>query len=172
MRDLVYGALRINIAALATAATVVWAPTAPVSASGLHPLDRLAADLTQVAGRPVAVDPRLLLPACAAVEYRPEPGGIAATCASPAWTVHVPVADAAAQPAAAVTARSLPPAQPSPAFRRGDRVSVAAGGTGYEVTLTADVEGQAPGGRLLLRGPAGQRLNARLGPDGRVELVR
>jgi hypothetical protein len=118
----------------------------------------LAADLEAVAGAPVALDPRLSIPACPddhAIAWRADGRALIARCQATGWRIVVPVA----APAASV--------------RRGDRVRLESGGAGFLVRADAIVEQVRADGQLTVRtmGSA-RRVPARLLADGRIVASR
>ncbi|WP_426164909.1 flagella basal body P-ring formation protein FlgA [Sandarakinorhabdus sp. DWP1-3-1] len=121
----------------------------------------LQARVEAFAGRPAIVDARLLLPDCAEpiLDWAND-RSVAVRCAAPAWQVFVPVA---AGRAAAVIATSV--------IRRGDRVVVEAGGTGFVVGLETVAEADSRDGRVTLRAPgSNRRLTGTIDADGRVHI--
>lgn len=132
--------------------------------SGLLPPSHLQRQVETFAGAPATVDPRLLLPACAAPELSwAVPGrSVAVHCSAPEWRVFVPVQGA--PPATA------PPAVPTtPQIKRGDRIVVEAGGEGFVVAMEAVAEADSRDGRVPLRAGA-KRLSGVVGVDGRVRI--
>lgn len=115
---------------------------APAAAQMIEPA-RLQAAAEMFAGRPVVVDPRLLLPACRTPALAWGPGGrsVAISCTAPAWQVFVPLADG---PAPAAAPAAVPTATPRPAIRRGDRVTVEAAGPGFVIAMDAVAENDFP----------------------------
>ncbi|WP_310496100.1 flagella basal body P-ring formation protein FlgA [Sandarakinorhabdus sp.] len=161
MRPIVYS---LGITMIGLVATGLWGGSA-ANASGLHPIPDLAARVAAFAGRAGRIDSRLLLPDCP----RPalamaDPDVVRVECIQPAWTLFVPLAS---------DRSSTPGAMRSPpVIRRGDRVLVAAGGAGFEVTLDATADRDAADGRVWLKGDNGRRFVGQLTPDGRVSLGR
>jgi hypothetical protein len=150
---------------------------------------RLQAAAEMFAGRPVVVDPRLLLPACRnpALAWGPAARSVAISCAAPAWQVYVPLADgqpptvvAVTAPAgvtsfaasAGVTPSAAPAAGIRPAIRRGDRVTVETAGPGFVIGMAAVADADARDGRVLLRPDGGgKRFTGIIDDDGRVRLT-
>ena len=150
---------------------------------------RLQAAAEMFAGRPVVVDPRLLLPACRnpALAWGPAARSVAISCAAPAWQVFVPLADgqppivvAVTAPAgvtsfaasAGVTPSAAPAAGIRPAIRRGDRVTVETTGPGFVIGMAAVADADARDGRVLLRPDGGgKRFTGIIDDDGRVRLT-
>ncbi len=150
---------------------------------------RLQAAAEMFAGRPVVVDPRLLLPACRnpALAWGPAARSVAISCAAPAWQVYVPLADgqpptvvAVTAPAgvtsfaasAGVTPSAAPAAGIRPAIRRGDRVTVETTGPGFVIGMAAVADADARDGRVLLRPDGGgKRFTGIIDDDGRVRLT-
>jgi flagella basal body P-ring formation protein FlgA len=141
-----------------------------VSAGELMPPAVLQARVEAFAGRPVMVDPRLMLPVCSRVETSWAVGGrsVMVHCPAPEWRVFIPVGgDAAAVPATpGPSLRDL-----GPVIRRGDRVTVEAGGDGFVIGMDAVAEADARDGRVAVR-PAngGRRLYGIVGEDGHVRI--
>ncbi len=147
---------------------IVLISAVPAAAAGLMPPARLQALVEQFAGRPARVDPRLILPDCTAPALAWGAGGsVVVHCAAPEWRVFVPVAaDPAATPASAAVAEA-PPA--TPAIRRGDHVTVEAGGDGFVIGLDTIAEADARDGRVQLRSADGsRRVQGVIDGDGRV----
>ena len=154
----------------ANGATVIrgnWPATCNGASEGAPPmLVTLAAQIAAFTGQPIVLDARLRPPECSAPPAifwtGPAHDGVGVTCAAPGWRLFVPVA------------RPAGPAQPVPVavplVRRGDRVSVAAGGDGFRVTLDALVEADAgAGARVRLRNRAsGEVLQGIVGADGEI----
>lgn len=141
---------------------------------------RLQAAAEMFAGRPVVVDPRLLLPACRnpALAWGPAARSVAISCAAPAWQVYVPLADGQPPTVVAVTAPAgvTPFAAPAggirPAIRRGDRVTVETTGPGFVIGMAAIADADARDGRVLLRPDGGgKRFTGIIDDDGRVRLT-
>lgn len=126
----------------------------------------LQARVEAFAGRPALVDPRLLLPECAAPLLAWSAGGrsVDVRCAAPEWRVFVPVAGSGV----AVAVAAAPDA--APVIRRGDRVVVEAGGEGFVVGLETVAESDSRNGRVALRAPGGRRLVGVVGDDGQVRI--
>lgn len=104
---------------------------------------------------PARIDPQLRLAACPAPSLEWAGAGrtsVVVRCAAPAWTIYVAVAPA-------------PPA--APLVRRGDAVTVVAGGDGFAVALDgiAEADGRA-GGVVRVRTASGTRMLARIDGDG------
>ena len=132
---------------------------------------RLQAAAEMFAGRPVVVDPRLLLPACRnpALAWGPAARSVAISCTAPAWQVFVPLADG--QPPTRVPATD-PAMSSRPAIRRGDRVTVETDGPGFVIGMAAVADADARDGRVLLRPDGGgKRFTGLIGDDGRVRLT-
>lgn len=128
---------------------------AAAQAAPLQDLASLERAVAAFAMAPARVDPRLRLAACPgpSLNWADEAhGSVAVRCAAPAWTVYVAVA---APPSAA------------PLVRRGDAVTVVAGGAGFAVALDgiAEADGRA-GGIVRVRTARGTRMLARIDADG------
>jgi len=147
-------------------------PVAPPEAhTAITAPARLQAAAEIFAGRPVVVDPRLLLPACRdpALAWGPAARSVAISCAAPVWQVFVPLADGQ-QPTMVPVAD--PATRSRQAIRRGDRVTVEAAGPGFVIGLAAVADADARDGRVLLRPDGGgKRLTGIIGDDGRVRLT-
>lgn len=111
------------------------------------------------AGQAAVVDPRLLVPACAAPALARVGTSVAVRCAAPVWEVFVPLAGAATVPV---------PAAPV-LVRRGDRVVVEADGAGFVVALEAVAEQDARDGRVPVRAGS-RRFVATVDAGGRVRI--
>ena len=131
--------------------------------------EALDAIVAQFTGKPIgaeggataAVDKRLKLAPCAApqLEWRTSArDAVVVRCMAPQWRIFVAV-DAVPQPKAAPAAptaatalRPAPAARPEPVIRRGDAVTIEAGGAGFAITREGVAMGDAPaGGRLTVR---------------------
>lgn len=140
------------------------------AAAASETADMLRPRLEAMAGRPVALDPRLLSAPCPeqhAIAWRDAPGhSIIVTCPAISRRLVVPVAGSA-------SAAASPQARREMLVRRGERVVVEAAGSGFRVTTEAVAEGAAAAGdRLLLRNAAsGQRFQARVEADGRITVA-
>lgn len=131
-------------------------------------LDRLALLINDFAGSPGQIDPRLLLPDCAApvLGWAIPETTVAVDCPGPVWRLNISVA---ARAAPAVRVAALRPA--APLVRRGDRIRVEQSGEGFAVGIEAVAEADARDGRVMLRNPAtGTRLTAHIDADGRAVL--
>lgn len=133
-------------------------------------LDTFVAQFTghqigQMGGARAAVDTRLKLAACAApqLEWHTEyKEAVVVRCMAPEWKIFVPVlapprpkpvaatpAPAAAAPAPLVQAS---PPKPEIVIRRGDTVTLEAGGAGFSITREGVAMADAPvGGRVLIK---------------------
>lgn len=116
--------------------------------------------LEAAAGQPVRLDPRIAIPSC--------PGGhrfdrrataVDAWCPDTGWRLVVPVAGAAR---ATVEAERL--------VRRGSAVAVEAVGPGYAIRVEGVAESDGAAGDMVRvrNARSGQRLLARVMPDGRL----
>ena len=133
--------------------------------AALHDVTALAGQIRGFAGSQPRLDPRLVVPRC------PSPAlswaradVVRVDCAAPAWTLYVPVDAPAAMAVAAP--------RPRPAIRRGETVLVDATGPGFAVTIEAVADRDAEADRVVVKGPAGRRFTARIGPDGALSLAR
>ncbi|WP_017669239.1 hypothetical protein [Sandarakinorhabdus sp. AAP62] len=162
-------AVRHIILAIAGLGALIAARPVPAQAlaPGLHDVAALKAQVQRFAGGANArVDPRLVVPACLAPALSwARADVVRADCASPAWTLYVPID----QP---FTPGFQPQARARPAIRRGERVLVEAGGQGWAVSIEAEAERDADGNRVALKGPAGRRFTGRIEEGGKVVLAR
>jgi hypothetical protein len=147
----------------------------PLMALGAAPAaaesaDVLRARLEAVAGRPVALDPRLVSTPCPephAIGWRGAPGqSLVLSCPAIGRRLVVPVAGHGPVGVSSQVRRDI-------LVRRGDRVVVEAEGSGFRVSTEAVAEGAAGAGeRLVLRNAAsGQRFQGIVGPDGRITVA-
>jgi flagella basal body P-ring formation protein FlgA len=141
----------------------------PAPAQALHDVAALKAQVQGFAGGANArIDPRLVVPRCQAPALSwARADVVRADCASPAWTLYVPID----QPFAPGSALGVQ-ARVRPAIRRGERVLVEAGGPGWAVSIEAEAERDADGNRIALKGPAGRRFTGRIEEGGKVVLSR
>jgi hypothetical protein len=119
------------------------------------------------AGRPVAIDPRLRIPACAGgFAFEPVAASLAVHCPETGWRLVVPLGGGAARTAARAPA--------APVIRRGDTVRVVHAGPGFTIAVDAIAENAgAPGDRILLRNRlTGARFPATIGADGAASTLR
>lgn len=162
-------AVRHIILAVAGPGALIAAQPAPAQnlAQALHDVAALKAQVQGFAGgAQPRVDPRLVVPRCLAPALSwARADVVRADCASPAWTLYVPI-DQPFAPGAQLQARVRP------AIRRGDRVLVEAGGQGWAVSIEAEAERDADGNRIALKGPAGRRFTGRIEEGGKVVLAR
>ena len=118
----------------------------------------LAAAIAAFTGSPVALDVHLSPPPCSAAPAIAWSGrsAVNVSCAAPNWRLLVPVV--------------APPSQPL--IRRGDIVSVAAGGPGFRVAVDAVAESDAAAGaRVRLRNRVtGERIVAAVSDTGEIML--
>ena len=127
--------------------------------------EALAARVEAFAGARASVDPRLILPDCAAPQLDwAGPGSVSVRCAAPAWQVFVPVT-AAPSPAPV----AVPASFGTPLVRRGDNVVVEMGGEGWLVAIEGVAEADARGDRVMVK-TATKRLSCIIGADGRLRL--
>lgn len=176
-------AIRHLALAIAGLGALIAARPAPAQSSvqpapaqpALHDVALLKAQVQGFAGGANArVDPRLVVPRCPAPALSwARADVVRADCASPAWTLYVPID----QPyAASAQPTSFQPTgfqlRARPAIRRGDRVLVQAGGAGWAVSIEAEAERDSDGNRIALKGPGGRRFTGRIEDGGRVVLSR
>ncbi len=154
------------VAAMAATSMAVGASASP----GRMSPDRLALLVVDFAAARGRIDPRLLLPDCAApVLGWAVPGRtVAVDCPAPVWRINIPID----RPLAALPA--LPeqmPEKPMPLVRRGDHLRVESPGDGFVVGVEAVADADARDGRVMLRNlSSGARLMAQVGADGRIVL--
>jgi flagellar basal body P-ring formation protein FlgA len=165
-------AVRHIILAIAGLGALIAARPVPAQnlAQGLHDVAALKAQVLRFAGgAQPRLDPRLVVPACLAPALSwARADVVRADCASPAWTLYVPID----QPYPAVGQSAAFQQRPRPAIRRGERVLVEAGGLGWAVSIEAEAERDADGNRVALKGPAGRRFTGRIEEGGKVVLAR
>jgi hypothetical protein len=125
----------------------------------MMPMALLQAEAGRLAGRPVAVDARLVLADCAEMRMRLLDGGVEARCVAPAWRVILPFEDGPQKVAAA--ARPRGPV-------RGARVETVVAGAGFEVRARLVADGPAGAGETWLKAKGGRRVRGRLDEDGRA----
>ena len=135
-----------------------------------HDLDRLRADVAAYSGGVPLLDPRLVLAACAAPQLAWADGGhgaVSVTCAAPAWRVFVAV-----QGVAITAGMARVAARPLLLVRRGDAVTVNAGGQGFSVAVAAIAESDgAAGARIRVRNrSSGSTMLALVGDDGSLRV--
>lgn len=161
------------IVALAGLGALIAARPAPAQslAQALHDVAALKAQVQGFAGGATArIDPRLVVPRCPAPALSwARADVVRADCASPAWTLYVPINQPFA-PGSALGVQQQTRARP--AIRRGERVLVEAGGQGWAVSIEAEAERDADGNRIALKGPAGRRFTGRIEEGGKVVLAR
>ena len=123
----------------------------------MHDLIALAAQITVFAGSPPQLDPRLQLAACPSpvISWAATRAAVVAECRDPAWRIFAAVR---AAPAAVV-------------IRRGDAVTVNAGGIGFRVAVEGIADDDAGVGmRLRVKTAAGAHLTGIVGADGSIKL--
>ncbi|MFD1786097.1 flagella basal body P-ring formation protein FlgA [Sphingomonas floccifaciens] len=141
----------------------------PAAAQAIKFQDTSAIDIAVVAftghkvgeegGARTPVDARLKLAACPLpqLDWRGSyQDAVVVTCDAPRWRIYVPIKlppQAARPQVAAVTAAAVAPvAKPEPVIKRGDPITVEAGGAGFSITRDGTAMGDAPaGGRLLVK---------------------
>jgi flagellar basal body P-ring formation protein FlgA len=133
----------------------------------LHDVAALAAQVRGFAQGSPRLDPRLVVPRCLApaLSWARE-DVVRVDCAGPAWTLYIPIDQAAG------LVGSAPAARARPAVKRGERVVVEAAGAGFAVSIEAEAERDADGDRVALKGPGGRRFTARIEQGGRLVLAR
>lgn len=139
--------------------------SARAHATGHFALDRLAALVGDFAAAPGRIDPRLMLPDCAAPALAWAAGrqNVTVDCPAPVWRVYIPVD---ALPGASAGPRRAP--EP-PAVRRGDHVVVEMAGAGFRVGVEAIADADAHGGRVALRNAiTGARLTGFVTAAGQI----
>lgn len=134
-------------------------------------LDTIVAQFTghnigQMGGARAAVDTRLKLAACAAPQlewHTDAKEAVVVRCMAPQWKIFVPVlapprpkpVPVAAAPAAKppmVQAPAPVAAKPQMVIKRGDTVTLEAGGPGFSITREGVAVGDAPvGGRVMIK---------------------
>jgi len=121
-----------------------------VAIVAFHDLAALEAEASAVAGAPVTIDRRLRLAQCEAdPAIARSSTGLSIECTTPTWRIFV-----ASQRLA-------------PVIRRGDAVSIAVKGPGFDVTVDGTAETDAtPGSRLRVRDRSGGHLTAIVQSDG------
>ena len=135
----------------------------------------LAAQIAAFTGQPVALDPRLQPPECTvAIGVRWTStlhDGVVVTCPAPGWRLFVPVGRAVPAVLPAYAAPE-PQASVAPAVRKGDRVTLAAQGPGFRVTVDAVAETDAiAGARIRLRNRvSGEVIQGLVGDGGEISL--
>lgn len=134
-------------------------------APALQDVAKLRASVERFAGAPARIDAQLVVARC------PSPAlswaradVVRADCADPVWTLYVPVA--------AAPASAAPAARAKPAIRRGERVSVEAGGPGFVIIMDAEAERDADGSKIALKTATGRRFTGRIADGGKVVLAR
>jgi flagellar basal body P-ring formation protein FlgA len=131
-------------------------------------LDEVRARVAAFAGATPLVDPRLVLPACAALQVdwvEPAHAAVRVGCPAPAWQIYVPVQGVTVRPAASAVAVTV---------HRGDIVTVHCDGPGFDVAIegVAETDG-APGGQIRVRNRAtSEHILAGVGGDGVLRLQR
>lgn len=161
MKTLFLGALLIGVTAT---------PAAAQKFQSTLSLDTFVAQFTghpigQMGGARAPVDTRLKLASCAApqLEWHTEfKEAVVVRCMAPEWKIFVPVLapprpkPVAATPAPAVATPApvvqAPPPKPEIVVRRGDTVTLEAGGAGFSITREGVAMADAPaGGRVLIK---------------------
>ena len=152
------------------ALAVLAAPAAAQDFQSTLVLDTIVSQFTghsigQLGGARAPVDTRLKLAACAApqLEWHTDAReAVVVRCMAPQWKIYVPVlapprpkpAPVAAAPVQTLAAQ-LPapaPAKPEIVIKRGDTVTLEAGGTGFSITREGVAMGDAPvGGRVMIK---------------------
>lgn len=151
-------------------ALIAAAPAAAQDFQSTLMLDTIVSQFTghnigQMGGARAPVDTRLKLASCAApqLEWHTEAKeAVIVRCMAPEWKIYVPVlapprpkpVPVAAAPAAApvVQAPVVPAAKPEMVIKRGDTVTLEAGGTGFSITREGTAMSDAPaGGRVMIK---------------------
>jgi flagella basal body P-ring formation protein FlgA len=126
----------------------------------------LAARVEAFSGAAAMVDPRLILPDCAAPQLEwAGPRSVSVRCAAPMWQVFVAVQGENAGPAVVQVREN----NGAPLVRRGDRVVVEVGGEGWLVAVEGVAEADARGDRVMVKA-GNKRLAGVIGPDGHVRI--
>lgn len=119
--------------------------------------------VTEFAGQPVGIDPRLRVPQCAwQLEWRDDRReAIVAHCPEQAWRAVLPMASA------------RPELAEAPSVRRGDPVTVEVAGNGYRLQVDGVADGPVrPGGRVVVRNlRSGRKMIAEMGADHVLRLA-
>lgn len=141
----------------------------PLAAQAIRFQDTTAIDVAVAAftghaigeegGARTAVDARLKLAQCPLpqLDWRGTyQDAVVVTCDAPRWRIYVPIKlpPQAARPqvAAATPAAVMPAAKPEIVIKRGDPITIEAGGAGFSITRDGTAMGDAPaGGRLLVK---------------------
>ena len=167
VRHIIIAVAGIGALIAARSAPAQFPVQSPAQSPALHDVAVLKAQVQGFAGGAGArLDPRLVVPRCPAPALSwARADVVRADCASPAWTLYVPV-----DRPAALAGQAAPRARP--AIRRGEKVLVETGGPGWAVSIEAEAERDADGTRIALKGPAGRRFTGRIDDDGKVSLAR
>lgn len=123
----------------------------------------LRAQVEAAVGAPVRLDPRLRPPACPeGFRFTPWGRTVEILCPATGWRLVAPVGRAPETPAS------------GPAIQRGERVTVALGLPGLELTVEAVAERAGrPGDRIVVRNRlTGARFPATVGADGTLVVGR
>jgi len=156
--------MKLPLLALAAIAT----PAAAQDFQSTQLLDTVVAQFTghnigQMGGAITAVDTRLKLASCAApqLEWHTDAHeAVVVRCMAPQWKIYVPVlapprpkpVAAAPAPASATPVPAAPAVKPEMVIKRGDTVTLEAGGEGFSITRDGVAMGDAPvGGRVMIR---------------------
>lgn len=141
----------------------------PVAAQAIRFQDTTAIDVAVAAftghaigeegGARTAVDQRLKLAQCPLpqLDWRGTfQDAVVVTCDAPRWRIYVPIKlpPQAARPqvAAAASVAVAAAVRPEPVIKRGDPITIEAGGAGFAITREGIAMGDAPaGGRLLVK---------------------
>lgn len=168
-----FRARRLKMKTLFLGALLIGVTTTPAAAQNFQStltLDTFVAQFTghsigQMGGARTAVDSRLKLAACAAPQFEWHnefKEAVVVRCMAPEWKIFVPVLApprpkpvvAAPAPAAAVPAPVVqaPPSKPEIVIRRGDTITLEAGGEGFSITREGVAMADAPaGGRVQIK---------------------
>lgn len=159
--------MNLLLVALATAAA---SPAAAQDFQSTQMLDTIVAQFTghnigQMGGAIAPVDTRLKLANCAApqLEWHTDAHeAVVVRCMGPAWKIYVPVlapprpkpvpVAATAEPKPAAPAPVAPAPKPEMVIKRGDTVTLEAGGAGFSITREGVAVSDAPaGGRVMIK---------------------
>lgn len=156
--------MKLFLFALAAAVT----PAAAQDFQSTQMLDTVVSQFTghnigQMGGAIAPVDTRLKLASCQApqLEWHTDAHeAVVVRCMAPMWKIYVPVlapprpkpAPVVAAPLAAAPTPAAPVVKPEMVIKRGDAVTIEAGGTGFSITREGVAASDAPvGGRVLVK---------------------
>jgi flagella basal body P-ring formation protein FlgA len=146
--------------------TIAYLLVAALPGPAMMPPEVLAAQVEAFANAKAMVDPRLILPDCAAPRLEwAGPRSVSVRCGAPVWQVFVAVqGESGVHPVAQTLEISS-----VPAVRRGDRVVVEAGGEGFLVAVEGVAETDARDGRVMVKA-GNKRLLCIVDADGHVKI--